>query len=54
MFCNINCCFLNKEEDRCGKYSNQTLPRNIENKLFKCTECKEEKDESKNQIRHNY
>lgn len=50
MFCDHSCCHLNKEKDICKKFGNQTLPRNIDNKLFKCTECKKEKEnESKDQ-----
>ena len=55
MFCDNKCEFLNKKEDLCTKFGNQILPRNIYNKLFKCSECVKEKNEneSKDTIRHN-
>ena len=54
MFCNKDCAYLNKEEDRCTKFGNKTLPRNINNNLFRCDECKEENNEIKNQTGNNY
>ena len=56
MFCNNDCKYLDKKEDRCTRFANKILPRNIYNERFKCEECLEEEmnNESKNKIRNNY